>query len=251
MAALDEGPHDVSVERLTAGGLDGVPVETILAQPQGVAVSRAVVVHPDIMGVRPLFDDLCRRIATHGFAVACPEPFARATPDERAAEDPSVRMALIPSLDDRLQIGDLVAVADLLSERHGLDTASVIGFCMGGMQTLKAAATARFSRAVAFYGMIRLPDAWQGPNVHGPLETAATVCPTLALFGDSDPWTPTADVDALRAAWRDRADCSVVVYPDADHGFVHAPERPAHRPDDAADAWRRTLDWIAGSPSSV
>jgi hypothetical protein len=27
---------------------------------------------------------------------------------------------------------------------------------------------------------------------------------------------------------------------------VHGPERPAHRPDDAADAWRRTLAFLAG-----
>jgi len=245
MAALVEGPHGSTVERLTIEGIDGVDVETIVATPEGVPARRAVVVHPDLMGVRPLFDDLCRRIASHGFAVACPEPFARATPEERSAEDPSVRMALVPSLDDRVQLGDLVAAADVVSGRHGLETASVVGFCMGGMQTLKAAATGRFTRAVAFYGMVRLPDAWKGPNIHGPLETAATVCPTLAIFGAVDPWTPEADIDALRAEWRDRPDCAVVVVPGADHGFVHAPERPAHRADDAADAWRRTLDWIA------
>ena len=34
---------------------------------------------------------------------------------------------------------------------------------------------------------------------------------------------------APRARGRDRPDCEIVVYPEADHGFVHAPERPAHR----------------------
>ena len=48
--------------------------------------ARGLVLHPDIMGVRPLFDDLCRRLATHGFAVCAPEPFARA-PVEVAALD--------------------------------------------------------------------------------------------------------------------------------------------------------------------
>ena len=57
------------------------------------------------------------------------------------------------------------------------------GFCMGGMQVLKAAATGRFDRAVAFYGMIRVPDDWVGPNTREPLDTAADVCPTLAIFG--------------------------------------------------------------------
>ena len=55
---------------------------------------------------------------------------------------------------------------------------------------------------------------------------------------------PPADIEALRAAWADRPDCEIVVYPDADHGFVHDPERPAHRADDAADAWRRALAFL-------
>ncbi|HEU5302884.1 MAG TPA: dienelactone hydrolase family protein [Acidimicrobiia bacterium] len=245
MAELFEGPHAATVERVTVAGIDGVAVDAILAAPEVGESTGAVVVHPDIMGIRPLFDDLCRRLATHGFVVACPEPFARATPEDRAGDDPTTRMGLVASLDDRVQIGDLAAAADLAGARHGGDTVSVLGFCMGGMQTLKAAASGRFERAVAFYGMIRLPDAWRGAHVWEPLATAADVCPTLALFGDADPWTPAADIDALRDVWRGRSDCAVVVYPDADHGFVHAPERPAHRPDDASDAWRRTLDWIS------
>ena len=71
------------------------------------------------------------------------------------------------------------------------------------------------------------------------------MCPTLAIFGDADPFTPAADLDALRVAWRDRPDCEIVVYPDAEHGFVHDPTRPAHRANDAADAWRRTLAFVA------
>ena len=38
----------------------------------------------------------------------------------------------------------------------------------------------------------------------------------------------------------------VVRYEGADHGFVHDPSRPAHRPDDAADAWSRALAFLAG-----
>ena len=153
-----------------------------------------------------------------------------------------------PTLDDDLQLGDL---APRRRSPHRAPTASttvhVIGFCMGGMQTLKAAATGRFARAVAFYGMIRVPADWRGAKLREPLDTAADVCPTLAIFGDVDPFTPPDDIDALRAAWRDRTDCEIVVYPEAEHGFVHVPERPAHRPDDAADAWRRTLAWLAAS----
>lgn len=203
-----------------------------------------IVLHPDIMGIRPLFDDLCRRLATHGYAVCSPEPFARASLEVREAPDPSARMAAMPTLDDDLQLGDLVRAADYLRDEHGVDDVSVIGFCMGGMQTLKGAATGRFNRAVPFYGMIRVPEAWRGPKLREPLDTASDVCPTLAFFGSVDSWTPAGDIDALRDAWKDRDDCKVVVYEGADHGFVHAPDRPAHRPDDAADAWARTLAFL-------
>jgi carboxymethylenebutenolidase len=198
--------------------------------------------HPDIMGLRPLFDDLCRRLATHGFAVCAPEPFARAPADEMTEVE--ARMAHVRALDDEIQIGDLEAAADYLVIHDDVREVSVIGFCMGGMQVLKAAATDRFDKAVAFYGMIRVPDDWQGPNTRQPLDTARNVCPTLAIFGGVDGYTPAADIDALRAAWADRPDCEIVVYPEADHGFVHAPERPTHRADDAADAWRRVLEFL-------
>ena len=74
MAELAEGPHATEVERITVRGIDGVVVEAIHARPEGVPVC-GIALHPDIMGVRPLFDDLCRRLASNGFAVCCPEPF--------------------------------------------------------------------------------------------------------------------------------------------------------------------------------
>ena len=118
---------------------------------------------------------------------------------------------------------------------------------MGGHYTFKAAASDRFDAAVAFYGMLRTPDDWKGPG-HSiePLEVAGQMCPTLAVFGSADPWTPAADIDALRAAWVSRNDCEIIVIEGADHGFVHAPDRPNHRPDDAAVLWDRAIAWLLG-----
>ena len=132
------------------------------------------------------------------------------------------------------------------------DPVGIIGFCMGGMYTLKASATDRFDRAAAFYGMARVPEQWRSPTQGEPLGALASPgrCPTLAIVGTADPWVPPADVDALEAAG-----VEVVRYEGADHGFVHDPARPAHRPADAADAWRRVtgarrrLDLSAKRPS--
>ena len=243
MAELAVGPHATEVERVTLRGVDGVSVEANHARPEGVPVG-GIALHPDIMGIRPLFDDLCRRLATNGFAVCCPEPFTRAPDDVRATDDPTVRMAYVPQLDDEKQLGDLEAAADYVVVHDDVARVAVMGFCMGGMYALKAAATGRFDRAVAYYGMIRVPEGWRGEALAEPLATASSVCPTLAIFGDADPYTPAADIDALRATWADRDDCEIVVYPEAEHGFVHGPDRPAHRPDDAADAWERALAFL-------
>jgi carboxymethylenebutenolidase len=116
---------------------------------------------------------------------------------------------------------------------------------MGGHYVFKAAAGDRFDAAVAFYGMLRTPDGWDGPGHRiEPLAMAAGMCPTLTIFGSIDPWTPAADIDALRAAWSGRDDCEIVVVDDADHGFVHDPDRPIHRAADAAACWQRALTWV-------
>jgi carboxymethylenebutenolidase len=243
MAELVPGTQEVDVEHIVLRGADGVSVDAIHARPDGMPVA-GLVLHPDIAGIRPLFDDLCRRLATHGLAVCAPEPFARAPVEVRADADVSARMGYVAELDDDLQIGDLEIAADYLVVHDDVREVAVLGFCMGGMQVLKAAASGRFDRAVAFYGMIRPPADWVGPKSRLPLDTIGDVCPTLAIFGGMDGYTPTADIDALRAAWADRPDCEIVVYPEADHGFVHVPERPAHRPDDAADAWARVLKFL-------
>src|SRR5713101_160582 len=241
---LTPGTHEVDVDHIKVKGPDGASVDAIHARPDGMPRS-GLVLHPDIMGIRPLFDDLSRRLATHGFAVCTPEPFARAPVEVRADPEPDARMAYVPQLDDDLQIGDLEAAADYLVVHDDVREVAVLGFCMGGMQVFKAAASGRFDRAVSIYGMVRPPQGWSGPNSRQPLDGAPDVCPTLAIFGGQDPYTPKADIDALRAAWADRPDCEIVVYPEAEHGFVHAPERPAHRAEDAADVWARVLAFLS------
>jgi carboxymethylenebutenolidase len=209
----------------------GTPAE--LARPDGDAV-RGLVLVPDIGGLRPLFDELCARLAgDHGWAVIAPEPWPGR--EALALED---RLASVGTLDDRRLLGDCTAAADLLE----VEPVAVLGFCMGGMVSLKAAATGRFDRAVSFYGMIRLPEHWRSPTMAEPLDVlggAAEPAPILHLCGTRDPFVPVADLDALEARG-----ATVVRYPGADHGFVHDPSRPAHRAGDAADAWRRVAEFL-------
>ena len=195
---------------------------------------RGLVLIPDLMGLRPLFDDHVARLATEqGWTVCAPQVFAGR--EHLVAEE---RMAAVRELVDDEVLADVLAAADATE----CETVVLTGFCMGGMYTIKAAATGRFHRAAAFYGMIRIPDDWQGPGQGEPLEhlAAGDPCPLLAIIGTEDPFTPPDDVTALEAAG-----AVVVSYEGADHGFVHDPVRPAHRPDDAADAWARVIEFLS------
>jgi len=238
---LEEGPYKAAVDHITLD-VEGTAVPAYHARPDGEALG-GVVLSPDLLGLRPLIEDHCRRLATHGLAVCAPETFARLIPPGGSL-DMEARRAVAGQLHDDVILEDLAEAADHLVAADGVGTVSVIGFCMGGSNALKAAATGRFERAVAFYGMVRTPPDWAGGGMGDALDVVADACPTLAMFGEVDLLIPPADVDALRHAWAGRADHKVVVYPGADHAFAHDPDRPVHRPDFAADAWRRCLAFL-------
>jgi len=243
MGYLKEGPElDVSVESFTLT-VDGYDVPAVHARPDGMPRA-GVVLHTDLGGLRPLFEDMARRLATHGLAVCTFEPFATRLESELGSIEQ--RMGQVKELDDAQQLEIMSSAADLLVVDDNVSRVSVLGFCMGGHYTFKAAAADRFDAAVAFYGMLRTPEAWQGPGHRiEPLTVAAEMCPTLAFFGTADPWTPADDIAALEAAWQGRTDCEIVIVEGGDHGFVHDPDRPVHLPDEAASAWAKALAWIS------
>ncbi len=200
---------------------------------------RGLVIIPDIWGLRGLYADMAANLSAQtGWSVVAIEPF----PGQRlgGAADPAgfeQRSTALRAIDDTRLLGDALAAAELTgSERIG-----VIGFCMGGMYALKASAVDRFDAVVGFYGMIRVPEDWAGPGQGQPLDAIRHRGDTsvMAIVGTIDAWTPPDDVDALA-----EAGATVVRYEGADHGFVHDPTRPAHRPDDAADAWGRALEFL-------
>src|SRR5436309_6616694 len=171
MAKLKEGPvYDVSTEARTLV-VEGLEVAAFHARPDGLPRA-GLVLHPDIGGLRPLFEDMARRLATHGLAVCVIEPFATQPESVRASVE--ARMAHVNDLDDTQQMDLLAAAADRLVVDDDVSRVSVLGFCMGGHYVLKAASTGRFDAAVSFYGMVRAPEAWRGLGHRiDPLSVAA------------------------------------------------------------------------------
>lgn len=214
----------------------GTPAELVL--PGEAVATRALVIAPDVMGLRPLFDDLAARLAAdHRWAVCAVEPF----PGPELAALP-VEARLAHRIDSERLSADLVLGAEVVQARSGAGRVGLLGFCMGGMNVFRAAATGRFDRGVAFYGMIRPPGPWSTPG-DDPLDALARpgCAPVLAILGGADELTPPEDIAALGDVG---SHVTTKVYAEAGHGFVHDPSRPAHRRADAADAWRCAIEFL-------
>jgi Dienelactone hydrolase and related enzymes len=69
-------------------------------------------------------------------------------------------------------------------------------------------------------------------------------CPVLGLFGEDDPNPNPADVARIDAEMtRSGKAHEFHSYPGAGHAFMNEP-RPSYRPEAAADAWRRSVEWF-------
>jgi dienelactone hydrolase len=210
----------------------GTPAE--IAKPSTGQPIGGLVIAPDIFGLRPLYDAMVQRLADDWQMVVCAvEPF----PGRDLPPDIEPRFAAVPFIDDERHLHDLIEGADATA----VPSVNLLGYCLGGMYCHKASRSERFARIVSFYGMIRIPEAWQSPTQGEPLEYLASghADRVLAIVGGRDHYTPPADVEALESAG-----VTVVRYPDGEHGFAHDASRPTHRADDAADAYRRAYAWL-------
>ena len=187
------------------------------------------------MGLRPLFYDMVKRLATEWDINVCSFELYPELEHLNVEE----RLGSASRLEDTRVIGDAIEAAEVIQS----DQVAILGFCMGGMYTLKAVSSQKFSKHCSFYGMIRVPEAWKSESQSEPISCLqkGNADSVLAIVGSEDTWTPKEDVDLLSSTG-----VTVVSYKGADHGFAHDSSRPAHRPSDAADAWMKAKDWILG-----
>ncbi|MET9339544.1 dienelactone hydrolase family protein [Nonomuraea sp. NPDC003804] len=228
---------------LTLTATDGALVGAYLARPERPS-GAAVLVLPDNKGLSVFYETLTIRLAEQGHTALAIDYFARTAGIDyrsRGAEfdDMAVLMPHLVRLTPASLDADINAAAEHVRSIEARSLFS-LGFCFGGRQAFRSAA-ARFglAGAVGFYGF---PDAINGAP--GPTQLAADLtAPILALWGGADEAIPPATVDAFAEALT-TAGCphEFVTYPGAPHGFFELAARDFA--DAAADAWRRTLDFV-------
>jgi carboxymethylenebutenolidase len=205
----------------------------------------------DVWGLADHTRDLARRLAGEGFAVLAIDLYRREP--EVKIENPGVWMR---GFSDPQALADVAAAAVWLGDQPGCTgRVGVVGFCMGGMYALlSACGGAGIEAAVAFYGLLShrhgiLHDEAGLDPARKPREPLAAAAdlehPLLCLFGDEDEFVPLADIDALREQLATTSPASeVVVYPGCGHAFMNDTREDAYRPETAAVAWPRMVEFF-------
>ncbi|MCP4636886.1 MAG: dienelactone hydrolase family protein [Methyloversatilis sp.] len=235
----------------TVAAMDGQTLPLFYARPDRSGRPPVVLVVSEIFGVHEHVRDICRRFAHAGYLAVAPELFFRQGDPSAMDNVQQILERVIARVPDAQVMADLDRCVDW-AQGEGGDVARlhVTGYCWGGRITwLYAAHRPSLRSGVAWYGRLRGNASTLTPT--HPLDlTEKLQAPVLGLYGGQDAGIPNADVEAMNAALAASASPAargshIVLYPDAQHAF-HADYRPSYRAADAADAWRRCLEWMNG-----
>jgi carboxymethylenebutenolidase len=213
-------------------GSNGGTARGYLATPESGA-GPGVVVLQEWWGLVPHIEDVCERFAAEGFVALAPDLYhgeQTRSPDEAGK--------LMMALDIARAERDMRGAVEFLLSREGVRGESVgtVGFCMGGVLSLYAASkNRRVGACVVFYGI--------HPKVEPDLE--ALRAPVLGIYAEKDQFVPPAAARALEERLKALGkDAEFHVYPGTDHAFFNDTRPEVHDAEAAADAWRRTLDFL-------
>lgn len=216
----------------------------------------AVLIWPDIRGLRPAFRQMADRLAGEGYAVLCVNPFYRwekspvvtATSD---FNDPAVRERLfgyLKQLNKTLVDTDAKAHLAFIDAQPEVDTKRKIGttgYCMGGAMTIFTAALKpdRVGAAASFHGGGVGTDKPGSPHLLIPGTNAGYL---FAIAEDDDQKTPDEKV-LLKAVLEPRKQWhEVEVYAGTMHGWC-PPDGRVYNEVAAEKAWSRMLDLFKAS----
>jgi carboxymethylenebutenolidase len=219
--------------------------DAALFYPEGKGTWPAVVMWPDIMGLRPVFRQMGQRLAAEGYVVLVPNPFyrsKRAPVMEGAINfgDPATRATLMgyrAAMTDAAVDKDAaayVAFLDAQPQTNRKKKAGVQGYCMGGPLSFRTAAAApgRIGAVGSFHGGGLVTKDATSPHLLIPKTHASYL---VAVAQNDDARAPT-DKDVLKAAFAEaKRPATVEVYP-ADHGWC-VPGSQVYNQAAAEKAW--------------
>ncbi|HVS25327.1 MAG TPA: dienelactone hydrolase family protein [Gammaproteobacteria bacterium] len=235
--ALDVKESDVTIK--TPDG----ECDAYFVAPAGAHA--AVLVWPDIFGLRPAFRQMGKRLAESGYAVLVVNPFYRQKKAPTAANGASTpigevmpQMQALTAATNTTDAKAFIAWLDGRSEVAKNKKIGTIGYCMGGFIVMRTAAAVpnRVGAAATFHGAALTTNAPDSPHLLIPQMKAKFLIAIAENDDMRDPMSKTTLKNAFAAA---KLDAEIEVYPAA-HGWC-PPDTQVYNKDQAEKAWGRML----------
>lgn len=211
----------------------------------------AVVIWPDIFGLRPAFKAMGKRLAAAGYAVLVVNPFYR--DGKHPVVDLNTDYRKDPKTFPRLRkmagkfthdavtsdARDYIAFLDSQSEVDKTKKVGTAGYCMGGPLIMRTAAAVpkRVGAAASFHGGGLVTDKPGSPHLLIPRSPAHVLHAVAEGDDKKKPDVKTALAKAYKAAG---VPAEIEVYKGTMHGWC-PPDSPVYNKDQAEKAWGRML----------
>jgi carboxymethylenebutenolidase len=210
----------------------------------------AVIVWPDIMGIRTSFKMMGKRLAASGYSVLVVNPYYRTAKgavisDGESFSNPEVRERLMPlarSLSPQTAVSDGRAFVAFLDKQPSVDSSrkiGTIGYCMTGSYTMRLAAAMpeRIGAGGSFHGGGLATGDDSSPHLLVPQMQAGFL---IAIAENDDEKDPDAKVLLRQAFDSAGLNAEIEVYQDTLHGWC-PPDSVVYNEAQAERAWARLL----------
>jgi len=211
-------------------------VKGVLYTPEGKGPFPGIVVIHEWWGLNDWVKEQAAKLAGEGYAALAIDLYRGKV--ATTADEAHEIMRGVP--EDRAK-RDLQAAYEFLSSQPNVkaDRIGAIGWCMGGGYALDLALEQpKLAADVINYGHLATD----------PAAISRINAPILGLFGALDRGITPDDVKAFGATM-DKAGkkIDVTIYPDAGHAFENPNNKDGYRAADAADAWNKTVNFLASA----
>src|SRR5918996_789737 len=206
----------------------------------------AVLVWPDIFGLRPAFRQMGKRLAESGYSVLVVNPFYRVKKAPTAADGSATPiqqlMPLAQALNETTQMTDAKAFIAWLDQQPSVAKNRKIGtqgYCMGGPIAFRTAAAVpdRVGAIASFHGGGLVTDMPNSPH----LQASKTKAQFLIAIAQNDDQRAPNEKDVLKETFSGvKLPAEIEVYEGAAHGWC-PPDSGVYNEPQAEKAWTRLL----------
>src|SRR5712692_1481679 len=209
-------------------------VQGVLFAPEGKGSFPGIIVIHEWWGLNDWVKQQASKLAEQGYVTLALDLYRG-----KVATTPDLAHELSRGVPEDRAARDLHAAVEFLKSQKNVkpDRIASIGWCMGGGYSLDVALQEPTLRAAVInYGHLASdPESLKKINAS-----------LLGIFGGQDRGIPVDDVNKFEQQLKQSGKkVEIVIYPDAGHAFENPNNKGGYRVNDAADAWKHTVKFLA------